>query len=100
MSQRPSSSVSLLEQSLLGAVALALVAMLSLPAARGVSDSFGWLPFWLLALPLSAWMTARVLRYRDDLERLPASALPMATVHPIAAARTQAKRPQALRRAA
>lgn len=100
MSQRPSSSASLLEQSLLGAIALALVAMLSLPAARGVSDSIGWLPFWLLALPLSAWMTARSLRYRDDLERRRARALPMATVYPIAAARAVARRPQALRRAA
>ena len=100
MSQRPSSSASLLEQSLLGAIALALVAMLSLPAARGVSESFGWLPFWLLALPLSAWMTVRGLRYRDDLEHRRAHALPMATVHPIAAARVQVRRPQALRRAA
>lgn len=100
MSQRPSSSASLLEQSLLGALALALIAMLSLPAARGVSESFGWLPFWLLALPLSAWATARALRYGNGLERRRARALPMATVHPIAAARAQARRPQALRRAA
>ena len=100
MSQRPSSSESLLEQSLLGAVVVALIVMLSLPAARGVSESFGWLPFWLLALPLSAWMTVRGLRYRDDLEHRRAHALPMATVHPIAAARAHVKRPQALRRAA
>jgi predicted permease len=100
MSQRPSSSMSLLEQSLLGAAVLALVAMLSLPAARGVSDSFGWLPFWLLALPLSAWMAARILRYRTDPGHLRTRALPMATVHPISAARAQARRPQALRRAA
>ena len=26
-----------------------------LPAARGFSDTFGWLPLWLLAMPLSAW---------------------------------------------
>jgi len=72
--------------------------MLSLPAARDVSESFGWLPFWLLALPLSAWAAARLLRYRDELER--PRAMPTATVHPIAAARAQARRPQALRRAA
>jgi ABC-type phosphate transport system permease subunit len=100
MSLRPPSSASLLEQSLLGLTALAVVAMLSLPAARSVSESFGWLPFWLLALPLSAWITARILRYRSDSQRQRAYALPMATVHPIALARTQAKHPQALRRAA
>jgi hypothetical protein len=92
--------MSLLEQSLLGAVLLALVAMVSLPAARGVSESFGWLPFWLLALPSSAWIAARGLRYRADFERRRARALPMAMVYPIAAARAQARRPQALRRAA
>lgn len=83
MSQRQWSSVSFLEQALLGAVALALVAMLSLPAARGVSDVFGWMPFWLLALPLSAWVAARALRQRSHRQRV----LPMATVHPIRAAR-------------
>ena len=96
MSQRQSSSMSLLEQALLGAIALALVAMLSLPAARGVSDTFGWLPFWLLALPLSAWAVASALRRRIHGGR----ALPMATVHPIGAARPRAQGAQALRRAA
>ncbi len=79
MSQRQPSSMSLLEQALLGAIALALVAMLSLPAARGLSDTFGWMPFWLLALPLSAWGVARALRQRRRFRRL----LPMATIHPI-----------------
>ena len=81
MSQRQPSSMSLLEQALLGAVALALVAMLSLPAARGLSDTFGWLPFWLLALPLSACGVARALRRRSHRRRV----LPMATIHPIRA---------------
>lgn len=57
----PSASV-LIERALLGAVALGVVAMLSFPAARGVDATFGWLPFWLTALPLSAWATARTLR--------------------------------------
>jgi hypothetical protein len=100
MSQRPLPSASLLEQSLLGVAVLALITMLSLSAARGASATFGWLPFWLLALPLSAWMTARGLRYRDSRLRSRERALPIATVHPIAAARLRAKRPQALRRAA
>ncbi|TXH76082.1 MAG: hypothetical protein E6Q88_03155 [Lysobacteraceae bacterium] len=50
---------SLLEQSLLGLAALAVVAMLSLPAARNTGVAFGWVPFWLLALPLTAWVTLR-----------------------------------------
>ena len=95
MSQRQSSSIPFLEQGLLGAVALALVAMLSLPAARGVSDVFGWMPFWLLALPLSAWVAARALRPRSHRQRV----LPMATVHPIRAAHAARPR-EALPRAA
>lgn len=95
MSQRQSSSMSLLEQALLGAIALALVAMLSLPAARGVSDTFGWLPFWLLALPLSAWGVARALRQRSQRRRV----LPMATIHPIRAKSVPGRR-EAMPRAA
>ncbi len=95
MSQRQPSSMSLLEQALLGAVALALVAMLSLPAARGLSDTFGWLPFWLLALPLSAWGVARTLRQHR--QRRPV--LPMATIHPIRA-RAVPGRHEAMPRAA
>ncbi len=95
MSPRQPSSMSLLEQALLGAVALALVAMLSLPAARGVSDAFGWMPFWLLALPLSAWVVARTLRQRSRSGQV----LPMATIHPIRAARAPRTR-EALPRAA
>ncbi len=95
MSQRQPSSMSLLEQALLGAVALALVAMLSLPSARGVSDTFGWIPFWLLALPVSGWAVARALRQRGQRRRV----LPMATVHPIRIAHTVRSR-EALPRAA
>ena len=73
----------LIEQCMLGAIALAVVAMLSFPAARGVSDSFGWLPFWLLALPACAWATARVLRLRAS----PAPARQPARVHVLASAR-------------
>jgi hypothetical protein len=96
MSQPHSSSISLLEQSLLGTVALALIALLSLPAARGASDTFGWLPFWLLALPLTAWAVARALRRHSN----HGHALPMATVHPIGSTRPAAQGSQALRRAA
>ena len=96
MSQSHPSSVSVIEQVLLGMAALALVALLSLPAVRGVSETFGWLPFWLLALPLSAWAVARALRRRNNLGHAP----PMATVHPIGVARPRVQGAQALRRAA
>ena len=101
MSQRQlssvQSSVPLVEQCLLGAVALGVVAMVSLPAVRGMSDTFGWLPFWLLALPLTAWAATRVARQRGRQQR----ARPMATVHPIATRpRAGSAGLQALRRAA
>jgi hypothetical protein len=85
---------SLIEQSLLGAVALDLVAMLSLPAARAGSETFGWLPFWLLALPLSAWAVARLLRLREQ-RAMAAVRRPMASVHALHAVprRTVAARP-------
>jgi len=41
---------------LLALMFLGLVAMLSLPQARAASATFGWMPLWLLALPLSAWL--------------------------------------------
>ena len=98
MSHRHDSTVPLLEQCLLAAAVLSLVAMLSLPAIRSVSTSFGWLPFWLLALPLTAWAAVRALRHRGQRQ----ARVPMATVYRITAARSpvQAARLQAIRRAA
>lgn len=58
--------LSLVEQALLGAAALAPVAMLAFPEARGVGATFGWTPFWLSALPLCAWAVARGLRRRAE----------------------------------
>ncbi|MGY0612786.1 hypothetical protein [Luteimonas sp. A501] len=43
---------------------LALVAMLSLPQARGDSASFGWVPLWLAGLPVTAWLALAVARRR------------------------------------
>uniref|UniRef100_UPI001F57E60B hypothetical protein n=1 Tax=Luteimonas aquatica TaxID=450364 RepID=UPI001F57E60B len=39
---------------LMGALFLGAVAMLSLPAARGASAAFGWMPLWLLGMPLAS----------------------------------------------
>ena len=35
------------------AIGVAIVALL--PAARGFSPTFGWMPLWLVATPLCAW---------------------------------------------
>lgn len=36
-------------------VILGALAVLLVPAARGSSDWFGFLPLWLLGMPLAAW---------------------------------------------
>ena len=35
------------------AIGVAIVALL--PAARGFSPTFGWMPLWLVVMPLCAW---------------------------------------------
>jgi hypothetical protein len=103
MSKRPASPISAIEHASLGLAALGLVMMLSFPAARSVSEAFGWLPFWLLALPLCAWAAARALRDRACRDNTRSKARPSASVHPIDASRIRARRdaaPQAVRRAA
>ena len=44
-----------LERFLRRTVLVGLLAVMLLPAARGSSALLGWLPLWLLAMPLSAW---------------------------------------------
>ena len=41
------------------AVILGTLAVLLIPAARGSSEWFGWLPLWLVGMPLSAWWSLR-----------------------------------------
>lgn len=60
---------------LLAAAALGTLTVLSLPPARGVSEWFGWLPLWWVAMPLTAWLAALCLRSprrRRDPEASPA----------------------------
>ena len=40
-------------------VILGALAVLLVPAARGSSAWFGWLPLWLLGMPLAAWWSLR-----------------------------------------
>lgn len=98
------SAPSQFEQTSLAITAVAVVGLLSFPALRAASETFGWLPFWLLALPLSAWATARALRLRAARAHADAEAArPLASVHAIASARGASARrigAQALRRAA
>lgn len=89
---------STIEQALLGALALGLLAILSFPALRMAGEVAGWRPFWLVALPASAWCTARMLRLREVAMR---ARRPLASVHAIAGARDSRTRTSPfLRRAA
>ena len=54
----------LLQELLLGAVAVGTVLVLVLPGARDTSAAIGWLPLWLVGMPLAAWWTARRMASR------------------------------------
>lgn len=41
------------------AVVLGTLAVLLVPAARGSSEWLGWLPLWLVGMPLAAWWGLR-----------------------------------------
>ena len=41
------------------AVTLGTLAVLLIPAARGHHEWLGWLPRWLVGMPLSAWWSLR-----------------------------------------
>jgi hypothetical protein len=48
-----------LDSALRQAVILGTLAMLLIPAARGSSEWLGWLPLWLVGMPLAAWWSLR-----------------------------------------
>ncbi|QIL19279.1 hypothetical protein [Thermomonas sp. HDW16] len=48
-----------LDATLRHAVILGTVAVLLIPAARGSSEWLGWLPLWLVGMPLAAWWSLR-----------------------------------------
>ena len=79
-------------QALVGVAFLGLVAIASLPAARGAGP-VGWIPLWLVGMPL-AGLAALMLAQRRG--RGPVAAVP---ANP-AAARRRARPVQARRRAA
>lgn len=51
-----------LDDALRYAVAIGAVLVLLLPAARGFHPMLGWLPLWLLAMPLAAMWALRGFR--------------------------------------
>ncbi|MFT4179417.1 MAG: hypothetical protein QM612_08135 [Thermomonas sp.] len=53
------------------AVILGALAVLLIPAARGSSQWFGWLPLWLLGMPLAAWWSLRCFPLPQVALRLP-----------------------------
>ena len=48
-----------LDSALRHAVILGTLAVLLIPAARGSSQWLGWLPLWLVGMPLTAWWSLR-----------------------------------------
>lgn len=48
-----------LDATLRQAVILGTLAVLLVPAARGSSEWLGWLPLWLVGMPLAAWWSLR-----------------------------------------
>ena len=82
-------------------IAIGAVLVLLLPAARGSHDALGWLPLWLLAMPLAAWWAL----HRFSLPHWSASTVqavtaPRRIAAPQARRRVRAARPRSLPRAA
>lgn len=54
---------------LLGALFLGAIAVLSLPGARAASGAFGWMPLWLLGMPLASLAALAAARFHLRLPR-------------------------------
>jgi len=51
----PARAYPALERALRQATCVGLALVVLLPAARGHSDWLGWMPLWLVGMPLAAW---------------------------------------------
>ncbi len=60
-----------LDATLRHAVILGTLAVLLIPAARGSSELLGWLPLWLVGMPLAAWWSLRGFPLPGATLRLP-----------------------------
>ena len=85
------------EEVLRYAVAIGAALVLLLPAARAFSVQIGWLPLWLLAMPLTAWWALHRFRLPWRAED-PAPSATQRRRRPGVQARRRARPPQ--RRAA
>jgi hypothetical protein len=63
-------------------VVLGALAVLLVPAARGSSAWLGWLPLWLLGMPLAAWWSLRRFPLPALAVRLPRRRRAQATRRP------------------
>lgn len=89
-----------LEQALHYAIAIGAVLVLLLPGARGMHAALGWLPLWLLAMPLVAlWALHRFRLPRGHQPTRPAIARVRRSV-PQARRRARPPRREGLPRAA
>ena len=65
-----------LDQILRRLIGWGVLAVLLLPAARGTSAWFGWMPLWLVAMPLASWWALhrfRVPRLATERARISSS---------------------------
>ncbi len=96
------STHAVVRQGLIGLAFLGVVAMLSLPAARGIGP-LGWMPLWLLGMPLAALAALALADLRERQGRpavgTSAPALRRRT-RPVQARRRSAPRPGRPRRRA
>ena len=82
------------------AIAIGATLLLLVPAARGTSETFGWLPLWLLAMPLSAWWALHRFRLPTATAERPAHVTPRRRTGPQARRRARPSARPALPRAA
>lgn len=83
-----------LETLLRHAVAIGAVLVALLPAARGFSPTFGWMPLWLVVMPLCAWWAL----HRFRLPSRESEAVAPVRTRRRAGAQARRRRPSILRR--
>ena len=66
MRRSEAASPSVIDDILRYALAIGATLVVLLPAARGSHEALGWLPLWLLGMPLSAWAALLWFRRIED----------------------------------
>jgi len=98
MSLVHAASPSVAEHVLRYALAVGATLVLLIPEARASHALLGWLPLWLLAMPLAGWLAVRVLGARGAVEAAGVRGAAPATARMPALPATRRKGPQARRR--